>query len=163
MPEFVHPAWLALLSVPVLLAVLYVRRAGRARFREATAATLRALTLACLAVALAGPLAGSSVRRTDVVFALDVSSSISREPVADAPAFVNGARALPFRRRVRRQGPCGVGAMFRASEASRAHLVIMRNGALLHESEVQLEPGANVYSFVEQADKAGLHQDGAVI
>ena len=40
MPEFVEPGWLALLAVPVLLAVLYVRRAGRAHFRSATAATI---------------------------------------------------------------------------------------------------------------------------
>jgi len=267
--KFVHPGWLALLAVPVLLAVLYVRRAGRAHFREATAATLRALSLACLAVALAGPLAGSSVRRTDVVFALDVSSSISRESVAEALDFVNRARESPARiglvvfgadaavesqlrsgadptreitaqverggtdigraievavgafqdgaqRRVmllsdgqenlgdaraaaavarslgveihtavlgrpalrgseihvqgvtvppqvRLHEPFSVRAVVHASDASRAHLVIMRNGALLHESEVELEPGTNVYSFVEQADKAGLHEYEAII
>jgi Mg-chelatase subunit ChlD len=38
----------------------------------------------------------------------------------------------------------------------------MRNGTLLRESTVELKPGANVYSFVEQADSSGL-QDYEVI
>ena len=50
-----------------------------------------------------------------------------------------------------------------AIEATRAHLVIMRNGVLLHESEVELAPGANVYSFVEQADTPGLQEYEAII
>ena len=84
MPEFAQPAWLALIALAVLPVVMSIRRAGQARFRRVTAGVLRMLALAALAVALAGPLAGSKTRHTDVVFGLDLSSSIARESVAGA-------------------------------------------------------------------------------
>jgi Mg-chelatase subunit ChlD len=98
MPEFAQPAWLALIAVLALLVVLTIRRAGRARFRPVAAGVLRMLALAALVVALAGPLAGSGTRHGDVVFALDVSSSIARESVAEALDFVNRARESPAAR-----------------------------------------------------------------
>jgi Mg-chelatase subunit ChlD len=267
-PEFAQPAWLLLIAVPVLLVILTVWRAGRANFRLVTAGALRVLALAALAVALAGPLAGSDARHTDVVFALDLSSSIARESIAEALDFVNRARESPARiglvvfgadaaveslvrggaepvrevtaqveragtdigraievavgafppaghRRVvlltdgrenlgdaraaaavarslgveihsvalerpslgreiyvqdltvppqvRLHEPFNVRAVVHSSESSRAHLVIMRNGVLLHESAVELQPGPNVYSFVEQADKPGLQEYEAIV
>ncbi|HYN63618.1 MAG TPA: VWA domain-containing protein, partial [Candidatus Limnocylindrales bacterium] len=268
MPEFVQPAWLGLLAVTVLLVVLSVRGRQRGRVRQVTASTLRALAIAALVVALAGPLAGSHSRHTDVVFAVDVSSSIARESVTEALDFVNRARETPARiglvvfgadaavestvrggsepvreitaqvdrsgtdigraihvaigafgtaahrrmvllsdgrenlgdarsaaavarslgvemhtvaferpllqkevyvqgltvpSQVRVHEPFKVQAAVHSNEPTRAHLVIMRNGLLLHESEVDLKPGANVYSFVEQADAPGLHEYEAII
>lgn len=268
MPEFAQPAWLALIAVPLLLVVLSLRRAGRARFRQVTAGALRALALAALVVALAGPLAGSNPRHTDVVFALDLSSSIAPESIAEALDFVNRARESPARiglvvfgadaameslvrsgsepvreitahveragtdigraievavgafpaaahrrilllsdgrenlgdaraaaavarslwvevdtvalersslrkeihvqgvtvpPRVRLHEPFKVQTVVHSNESTRAHLVIMRNGVLLREFAVELEPGANVYSLVEQADVPGLQEYEAII
>src|SRR5688572_2163354 len=95
MPEFAQPAWLAAIAVALLVVVLTVRRAGRARARLVTAGALRVLALGALALALAGPFAGSSARHAEVVFALDVSSSIARESIAEALEFVNRARESP--------------------------------------------------------------------
>jgi len=268
MPEFAQPAWLALIAVLVLLVVLSIRRAGRARSRPVAAGVLRILALAALVVALAGPLARSGTRHTDVVFALDLSSSIARESVAAALDFVNRAResqartglvvfgadasveslvsggSEPLREitahveragtdlgraievgigafpagahrrivllsdgrenlgdarsaaavarslgveidtvalerssaqkeiyvqgvtvppRVRLHEPFTVQALVRSNESARAHLVIMRNGVLLRESTIELEPGVNVYSLVEQADTQGLREYEAII
>jgi Mg-chelatase subunit ChlD len=268
MPEFAQPAWLALIAVLAPLVVLSIRRAGRARFRLVTAGILRMLALAALVVALAGPLAGSSARHTDVVFALDLSSSIARESTAEALDFISRAResqariglvvfgadaaveslvsggteplreltahveragtdigraievaigafpAAAHRRivlltdgrenlgdarsaaavarslgveidtvalersslqkeiyvqgvtvppRVRLHEPFTVQTVVRSNESTRAHLVIMRNGVLLRELPVELEPGVNVYSLVEQADTQGLQEYEAII
>jgi Mg-chelatase subunit ChlD len=261
MPEFAHPAWLALVAAAALIVIVSVWRARRAHFRLVTAAALRALALAALAVALAGPLAGSHSQHTDVVFALDLSSSIGREAVAEALDFVNRARESPARiglvvfgadaavesavrsggepvreiaaqveragtdigraievavgvfrdaahrrivlltdgrenlgdarsaaavarslgveihavalesasppkeihvqgmtlpSRVRLHEPYNVQAVVHSKESARAHLVVMRNGVLLTESEIELAPGVNVYLIVEQADAPGL-------
>ena len=266
--EFAQPAWLLLIAVPVLLVILSLWRTGRARFRLVAAGVLRVLALAALVIALAGPLVGSTARHTDVVFALDVSSSIARESIAEALDFVNGARESPARiglvvfgadaaveslvrsgaepvrevtahveragtdigraievavgafpaaahrrvvllsdgrenlgdarataavarslgveihtmalgrpalkseiyvqgvtapRQVRLHEPFNVRVVVHSSEPARAQLVIMRNGVLQHTSEVKLESGANVYSFVEQADKSGLQEYEAII
>ena len=97
MPDFAQPAWLALF-VPLLLGFyVAIRRVGRSQFRPLAAASLRALPLGMLVVALAGPLARSVSHHTDVMFALDVSSSITRESVAEALEFVNRARQSPAR------------------------------------------------------------------
>jgi hypothetical protein len=87
--EFARPGWLVLIAAAVLLVVLSLRGRRRAQARHVTAGTLRMLALAALVVALAGPLAGSYSRHTDVVFVLDVSRSIAREAIADALAFIN--------------------------------------------------------------------------
>ncbi|HSC95510.1 MAG TPA: VWA domain-containing protein [Burkholderiales bacterium] len=269
MPEFAQPAWLVLIAALALLIVLAGRSAGRARARRVTAGILRTLALAALAVALAGPLAGSGTRHIDVVFALDLSSSIARESVAEALDFVNRARESPAARiglvvfgadasveslvrggsepsreitahveragtdigraievaigafpggahrrivllsdgrenlgdarsaaavarslgveidtvalerssarkevyvqgmtvppRVRLHEPFTVQTEVRSSESARAHLVIMRNGVLLREFPVELVPGVNVYSLVEQADTAGLQEYEVII
>jgi len=267
-PEFAQPAWLTLLAAALLLVVLSIWRAGRLRFRELTAGVLRLLALAALVVALAGPLAGSKTHHADVVFALDVSSSIARETIADALDFVNRAResaariglvvfgadaaveslvrsgseplreiqahversgtdiaraievavgafpAAGHRRivlltdgrenvgdarsaaavarslgvtvdtvmlerpslrqeihvqgvtvppRVRLHEPFNVQAVVRSNESARAHLAFMRDGVLLREFTVELQPGANVYSLVEQADTPGLQEYEAII
>jgi Mg-chelatase subunit ChlD len=268
MPEFVHPGWLLFIAVLALLAILFVRGKARSGIRVAVALTLRTLTLAVLVIALAGPLANSRSRQTDVVFALDLSHSIARESVAEALDFVNRAResaariglvvfgadaavesavhggAEPvgeitsqvnrsgtdigraievamgafgapahrrivllsdgqenlgdarlaaavahslgmelhtvalerpsLRKEVRVQGvtvpsqvrahePFRVEAVTHSSEAARARLVIRRNGVLLREAEVDLRPGTNFHSFVEQADAPGLHEYEAII
>ena len=269
MPEFAQPAWLALIAVLVLLIALSTRSAGRARSRLAAAGVLRILALSALVVALAGPLAGSGTRHADVVFALDVSSSVARESIAEALDFVNRARestpariglvafgadaaveslvrsgAEPLRGitahveragtdigraievaigafpaavhrrivlltdgrenlgdarsaatvarslgveidtmalerssarkeiyvqgvtvppRVRLHEPFSVQAVVRSNESALAHLAFMRNGVLLREFTVDLQPGANVYSLVEQAGAPGLQEYEAII
>lgn len=97
MPEFAQPAWLLLVAAPVLFVALTLWRARRASFRHVIAGVLRALALAVLVVAFAGPLAGSHSRHTDVIFALDHSRSIARESVAEALDFVNRARGSQAR------------------------------------------------------------------
>jgi len=268
MPDFAHPAWLGLIAVLVLLVVLSARRSGRPGFRSVTAGVLRALALGALVIALAGPLVGSSAHRTDVVFALDISSSIAPESITTALDFVNRARESPARiglvvfgadsaveslvrsgsaplreitAQVAREGtdigraievaigafpasghrrivllsdgrenlgdaraaaavarslgveidamalerptprteiyverltvppkvrlhePYTVQAVVHSNESARANLVIMQNGALLRETTVELEPGANVFSFVEQAETRGLKEYEAII
>src|SRR4029078_6181762 len=65
--------------------------------------------------------------------------------------------------RVRVHEPFKVQAVVYSNVSARAHLAILRNGALLHESAVELSPGANVYAFVEQADASGLQEYEAVV
>jgi Mg-chelatase subunit ChlD len=269
--EFARPGWLVLTAAAVLLVVLSLRGRRRAQARHVTAGTLRMLALAALVVALAGPLAGSYSRHTDVVFVLDVSRSIAREAIADALAFINLAitgkesearmglvvfgadaaveslvrggsepmreiasqvettgtdigraievavgafppaehrrivllsdgrenlgdarsaaavarslgvqihavaleksssqneiyvRGMTVPSRVRVHEPFKVQAVVYSNVSARAHLAIMRNGALLHESGVELSAGANVYAFVEQADAPGLQEYEAVV
>ena len=268
MPEFAQPAWLAAIAVALLVVVLTVRRAGRARARLVTAGALRVLALGALALALAGPFAGSSARHAEVVFALDVSSSIARESIAEALEFVNRARESPahiglmvfgadaavesrvrsgaepvreigaqversgtdigraievavgafgpaaHRRivlltdgrenlgaarpaaavarslgveidavalenaaqrgetwlqgmtvplQVRAHEPYSVQAVVGSSLPTRGRLVILRNGVILRDTAVELRPGPNVYSIVDQSDKAGLQEYEAII
>lgn len=268
MPEFAQPGWLLLIAVPALLAILFLRGKARRGIRQTAAVTLRALAFAALVIALAGPLASSRSRQTDVVFALDLSHSIARESVAEALDFVNRARESAARvglvvfgadaavesavrsgsepvseitaqvnrsgtdigraievatgafgaaaqrrivlltdgqenlgdarlaatvarslgvklhtvalarpsagKEVRVQGitvpsqarahePFRVEAVMYSSESTRAHLVVMRNGVLLREAEVDLQPGTNFHSFVEQADAPGLHEYEVII
>ena len=91
-PEFAEPWWFALLALLPVLAwgLRGVERKG-ARGRRLSAAVLRGLALAALVAALAGPLSHSAPRHTDVMFALDVSSSIEPDTVAQALAFINRA------------------------------------------------------------------------
>ncbi len=265
MPEFAQPMWLWLLAAPVLLVVWSARRA---RPKLAAASVLRGLALAALVICLAGPLAGSKVESTDVVFALDMSSSIARDSIAEALQFVNRAKDSPARvglvvfgadaafdssvrrggdplgeitsqvertatdigraievavgafsspgprrvvllsdgrenqgdaraaaavarslgvelhtvalerpklvnevhvesltvpPRVRRHEPFTVQTVIQASAATRAHLVVMRNGTLLHEAAVDLQAGANVHSFVQQASEPGLQEYEVIV
>ncbi|MPZ43959.1 MAG: VWA domain-containing protein [Betaproteobacteria bacterium] len=268
MPELAQPAWLWLIAAAALLVIVSIRRAGRASSRLVAAGTLRVLALAALAIAFAGPLAGSTARHTDVVFVLDLSRSIARESVAEALDFVNRAKDSPARvglvvfgadaavessvrrgaepleevtahversgtdigraievavgafapgghrrivllsdgrenqgdaraaaavartlgveihavalerpaaasevhvqsvtapSQVRLHEPFTVQALVHSSAAARARLAVMRNGALLHESAIELEAGANVYSFVQQADEPGLQEYEAIV
>ena len=59
--------------------------------------------------------------------------------------------------------PFTVRAVVHSSEAARANLVVMRNGTLLHQGGVELAAGANVYAFVQQADKPGLQEYEAIV
>jgi len=91
MPDFAEPLWLLLLAGLPILAWGASGGAGPARVRRIIGAVLRGLALTALVVALAGPLKGSYPRDTDVVFALDVSSSIEPDVVSQALDFVNRA------------------------------------------------------------------------
>ncbi|MGQ0749422.1 MAG: VWA domain-containing protein [Betaproteobacteria bacterium] len=273
MPDFAQPGWLALIAVAAAAIVLSLRKAGRAQPRQAIAGALRVFTIAALAIALAGPLAGSYSRYTDVIFALDYSRSVNPESIAEALAFVNRAititgkqsqsriglvvfgsdatveytvgsghepvreiaaqverggtdigraievavgafppgehrrivllsdgrenrgdaraaaamarslgvelHAVPLEisspeREVYLQGvtlptevrvhePFEVQTVVHSTGSARAHLVVMRNDSIVHQSEVDLKPGANVYSFIEQADTPGLQEYEAIV
>ena len=271
MPEFAQPHWLLLIAVAATAVILSLRRAGRSQLRQVIAGTLRVLTLAALAIALAAPLAGSYSRHADVVFALDYSRSLDRESVAEALTFVNraltdkqsqsriglvvfgadaaveymvdrghepvreitahverggtdigrgievalgafppgehrrivllsdgrenlgDARAAAAAARslgveihavplgaaaserevyvhgmtvpseVRVHEPFEVQTVVHSTGAARAHLSVMRNDAVMHQSEVDLKPGPNVYSFVEQAQTPGLQEYEAIV
>ena len=92
MPEFAQPWWLALLALlPLLAWGARGLRGEKVHFRRVAGAGLRALAIAALIVALAGPLERGSPRHTDVMFALDVSSSIEPDTVAHALDFINRA------------------------------------------------------------------------
>ena len=272
MPDFAQPAWLALaLLVPALLLLPPRAASAGGRFKQRASGTLRCLALGALIAALAGPLRSSYSRHTDVVFALDVSSSIDRETSVRALDFVN--RALQVKDPASRMGlvvfgadaavevffgrtaepvlelsadvqrggtdigrgiEAAVGALppgghrrvvllsdgrenlgrarsaaavarsigveivavplenaavhdevyvqsiavppwvrvhepfevhttLHSKGSARAHLVIMRNGALLHDTDLSLEPGVNVFSLVEQAARPGLHEYEVVV
>lgn len=272
MPEFAQPEWLVLIAVAAAAVLLSLRRPSLSQPRQVIAGTLRVLTLAALAIALAAPLAGSYSRHADVVFALDYSRSISRESIAEALAFINRAitgsesqsrvglvvfgtdaaveyavgrghepvreitahverggtdigraievavgafppgehrrivllsdgrenlgdvraaaamarslgveiHAVPLAAssspekeiyvqgmtlpsEVRVHEPFEVQTVVHSTGSARAQLVFMRNDVVLHEAEVDLKPGANVYSFVEQAETPGLQEYEAIV
>ena len=92
MPDFVQPLWFVLLALlPILAWGSRGGAAGAASIRRITGAGLRGIAITVLIVALAGPLQGSYPRHTDVVFALDVSSSIEPGTLSRALEFVNRA------------------------------------------------------------------------
>ena len=59
--------------------------------------------------------------------------------------------------------PYEVQAIVHSTHPARAHLVVMRNGALLHETDLNLKPGANVFPFVERVTQAGLYEYEAIV
>jgi Mg-chelatase subunit ChlD len=272
MPEFAQPVW--------LLALLFIAIGGlwlgrqmllRTEHRALAALTARALMLAMLVLALAGPLADQHSHQVDVVFAVDVSQSVGREQASDALSFVNQAllakpdgtsvgivvfggdagverlvrdasapiealtvevargatdiaRALEVamgtfpsggqRRivilsdgrenagraltaaavanaigvqihtivlegersqgevradsvvvpsRVRANEPFQVEVLLHSQRTVSAQLIVMRNGALVHDAELTLTPGVNSYQLIEQVDQAGLYEYEAII
>ena len=272
MPDLAEPLWLALLVL--LPAVVWLRRRSdttAGRFKRIACDALRCVSIATLVVALAGPLKNTYPRHTDVVFALDVSSSIDPDTASRALEFVNralegkdpaarmglvvfgsdaapevilrsgaepvrgisvdvprggtdigralevavGAFASEGRRRVvllsdgrenigsaraaasvarslgveivaipldkdatydeihvqgirappkvRAHEPFEVQVMLESRRDASAHLVLLRNGAVLRNEVVQLAPGTNVFSLVEQASRAGLHEYEAIV
>lgn len=94
MPEWLHPTWLmALVPIAAMVIWRWRRGAGGRGVRARLADLLRATVLALLAIVLAGPIARISVPGTDVVFALDISASVSSASRARALAFINRAIA----------------------------------------------------------------------
>ena len=90
MPDFAQPLWLVLLALlPVLAWSARGRRERSARFRRLAGTGLRGLAVALLVVALAGPLEDSYSQHTDVMIALDASSSIEPDTLSYALDFVN--------------------------------------------------------------------------
>ena len=85
--EFVRPEWLALL-VFVPLVVLMSRRSlsGLGPTRKWTAITLRALGVACLAMALAEPRIRRASEHVTVLFVVDRSFSVPQDLDPDQPA-----------------------------------------------------------------------------
>ena len=90
MLEFASPATLWWLLLVPLLAWLRARGgAPESRARRILGTILRTLCVTLLVITLAGPLGGSFSRHTDVVFALDVSSSVAQEAGLQALDFIN--------------------------------------------------------------------------
>lgn len=272
MPELAQPAWLWLLALlPVVVAARLRGAVTEGPVRRSAGTVLRCLALACLALALAGPLASGYSRHTDVVLALDVSASVDAETAAQALDFVNrvleakppdarvglvafaadaavewrpretvaplrgveshlerGAtdigRALEVaagafapgeaRRvvllsdgrenrgdaraaaavarslgvevhavalerpragaevavtgitappRVRVHEPFRLQVTVHSRRSGSAHLVVLRNGSLAFQTRLDLAPGENAASFVEQAERGGLYEYEAVV
>jgi Mg-chelatase subunit ChlD len=268
MPEFAQPAWLLLLVATVPMVVSGVRAWRAQHIRRSLADSLRALAVAALVIALAGPLGGSPLRHTELIFALDVSSSVTRASISEGLDLINRARQLttrvglvvfggdavvesavredaaPFgeitgqvdrsgtdigraievsvgafgahaqRRivllsdgqenlgdaraaaavarslgaqvyaigltrssleaevylqslnappRLRVQEPFKLQAVIHSNTATHAQLIVKRDGASIHEQTLDLQPGANVHSFIEHAVSPGLHEYEAII
>jgi Ca-activated chloride channel family protein len=83
-------AWpLALLAaLPLVWLLAWRNRTGVARSRVAAAAVLRSLALAAIAVALARPMLHRTTEEVSVVYALDVSASISRRFLDEALEWI---------------------------------------------------------------------------
>lgn len=65
--------------------------------------------------------------------------------------------------RVRVFEPFKVEMLLHSRRRARAHLVMMRNGTVVEEVALELEPGANTYTRVEEGSQAGLYEYEAVI
>ncbi|MGI9334102.1 MAG: VWA domain-containing protein [Gammaproteobacteria bacterium] len=272
MPELAQPAWLWLALLLPLIAYLRWRGGGsESRFKRFAGTGLRCLGVGTLIVALAGPLKAGYSPHTDVLFALDVSSSIDRETSERALDFVNsalmqkdtaarmgvvvfgtdasvevllrqgaepvselssdvprdgtdigravevavGAFAPDGQRRVvllsdgrenlgrartaaavarsigveiytvplekaetheevylrdiaapqwvRVHEPFEIQMTLHSTEQASAELLVLRNGAIVREISLTLEPGSNVHSLVEQASEAGLYEYEAIV
>ena len=272
MPEFAQAAWLwLLLATPLILLLRLHGGVAESRFKRLTGSLLRCLSLGALVIALAGPLAGSYSRHTDVVFALDISKSIDRETTAEALSFIKQAwtakepaarmglivfgadaalevlvrsdsepvaditthiergatdigRALevaigafpssehrrivllsdgqenlgsarptvaaarsigvelitvPLERVQARDEvrvdniaappwvhvhePFTVQMTLHSSQSARVHLVILRNGAVLRQTDLDLRPGANAFSIVDQLTQGGLYEYEVIV
>jgi hypothetical protein len=99
--------------------------------------------------------AAAAVART---LGVEIDTVALERPAAAAEVHVQGLTAPS---QVRLHEPFTVQALIHSSGAARARLAVMRNGALLHESAIELDAGANVYSFVQQADEPGLQEYAA--
>ena len=92
MPEFANPMWFLL--VALIPAFIWLRRKAsviEGRFKRRAGIALRVAQLLLVIVVLAGPLKGKRSEYTDVVFVLDVSSSIDRHTTTAAVNFINRA------------------------------------------------------------------------
>ena len=272
MPEFADSLWLlTLLLLPGLVWLRLRFGAPEDRFKRVAGTTLRLVTLAALVLALAGPLEQRDSAGVDLMFVLDVSSSLDRETQDQALAFVNRAlmseasagrmglvvfgadaavevllggsgeplgaisthverggtdiaraievaagafpatgsrrivllsdgrenlgraraaartaRSIGIRifsiplanarggdevyvehlaapRRVREHEPFEVQMTLHSETHSDAHLVLMRDGAVLHDTQVALQPGSNTFTVVDEAPEAGLYEYEAVV
>ncbi len=59
--------------------------------------------------------------------------------------------------------PFEVQVMVESRNAARAHLVLLRDGAVLREEEVRLVPGTNRYVLHEEAPESGLREYEAIV
>ena len=66
-------------------------------------------------------------------------------------------------KRVRIHEPFQVEMVVHSTRRTRANFVLMRNGSVIDERELELLPGVNTFSQVEQADQAGLFEYEAVV
>ncbi|HVR00497.1 MAG TPA: VWA domain-containing protein [Polyangia bacterium] len=95
---FDRPAWLLLVLVTPALFVIATRSLGDfSRAQLASQATLRALVLGAVAVALAGPSLRRTARAVSAVALLDVSDSMSDAALARAGEAVSALRAAAAR------------------------------------------------------------------
>ena len=78
----------------------------------------------------------------------------------DNEIYIQGINAP---HRVSAHEPFEVQVALHSQKAARAHLEIMRNGGFLREAPLQLEPGVNLYTFIQQMEEAGLYEYEAVV
>jgi len=65
--------------------------------------------------------------------------------------------------RVSTHEPFEVQVALHSQKAAQAHLEIMRNGGFLREAALELKPGVNLYTFIQQMPEAGLYEYEAVV
>ncbi len=64
---------------------------------------------------------------------------------------------------VRVSEPFEVQVTVHSNAAARAQLVLLRNGMLLHERELALQPGRNTVAIADQSESGGLYEYEAVV
>jgi Mg-chelatase subunit ChlD len=89
------------------------------------------------------------------IFTIPLEKAAVRDEV-----YVQNISAPPW---VRVHEPFKVQITLHSKRSARAHLVIMRNGATIHDADLSLKPGVNVFPLVEQASRAGLYEYEAVV
>ena len=89
------------------------------------------------------------------IWPIALASSGGREEI-----YVENLAALP---RVREHEPFEVQVTLHSETQTRAELSLLRNGALLHTLSVDLQPGANALTVVDEAPHAGLYEYEAVV
>ena len=89
------------------------------------------------------------------LLAIPLESRVARDDVH--------AQSLTAPARVRRGEPFKIDFLMGATRAAPVNVVILRNGEVLRNEAVRLEPGPNRMTLVERADRPGLYEYEAVI
>ena len=89
--RFAEPFWLYVSAAIILVGVVLCVTIARRRPMAVPSVLLRSVALACITVALAGPLTGRINPHAEVMFIVDVSDSIAENAVSVARQFINTA------------------------------------------------------------------------
>jgi len=102
--------------------------------------------------------------RAAAAVARSIGVAITAVPLAPARRRDEVAlESMELPSQVRVHEPFQVRATVLSTHTGNARLLILRDGELLREVPMALVPGANQYSFIEQADAGGLREYEAII